>query len=82
MGEATLNNIIDDNQPAGGYINSIEFNNGQTIELKKNDIVIFVGPNNAGKSQSLKDINNLYGENVGLPVVIKEITTKKSNKEK
>lgn len=41
---------------AGGYISRIEFNNGKSIEIQENDIVIFVGPNNVGKSQSLKDI--------------------------
>lgn len=44
---------------AGGYISKITFNNGEEIEIKKDDIVVFVGPNNAGKSQSLKDIYNL-----------------------
>ena len=44
---------------AGGYISKIVFNDGNTIEIEKNDIVIFVGPNNAGKSQSLKDIYKL-----------------------
>ena len=43
---------------AGGYISQIQFNNGQLLDIAANDIVIFVGPNNAGKSQSLKDIFN------------------------
>ena len=38
------------------FVNSITFNNGETIKINKNDIVVFAGPNNAGKSQSLKDI--------------------------
>lgn len=38
------------------FVNSITFNNGETIKTNKNDIVVFVGPNNAGKSRSLKDI--------------------------
>lgn len=40
----------------GGYIKQIVFNSGLVLELEKNDIVLFVGPNNSGKSQSLKDI--------------------------
>ena len=44
---------------AGGYISLLKFNNGPELEIRKNDIVVFVGPNNAGKSQSLKDIYNL-----------------------
>ena len=47
---------------AGGYISKITFNNGQEFEISKNDIVVFVGPNNAGKSQSLKDIYSLAGK--------------------
>ena len=46
---------IEGNIPAL-FVNSIKFNNGETITLNKNDIVVFVEPNNAGKSQSLKDI--------------------------
>ena len=46
----------------GGYISEITFNNGEKVEINKNDIVIFVGPNNAGKSQSLKDIYALSEE--------------------
>lgn len=43
----------------GGYISKLIFKNGKVIEINKNDIVIFVGPNNAGKSQTLKDIYEL-----------------------
>ena len=44
---------------AGGYISELTFNNGQKVNIAPNDIIVFVGPNNAGKSQSLKDINEL-----------------------
>lgn len=40
----------------GGYLSEITLNDGTTISLKQNSIVLFVGPNNAGKSQCLKDI--------------------------
>lgn len=43
-------------EKAGGYISQLKFNNGETLDISANDIVVFVGPNNAGKSQSLKDI--------------------------
>lgn len=54
-----------DNQPTsteekpGGYIESITFNNRQELKLNKNDIVVLVGPNNAGKSQAIRDIYTL-----------------------
>ena len=47
------------NGRAGGYISKITFNDGKELKINKNDIVVFVGPNNAGKSQSLKDIYSL-----------------------
>lgn len=48
-----------DEEKLGGYISKLIFNNGLEISINENDIVIFVGPNNAGKSQSLKDIYDL-----------------------
>lgn len=44
---------------AGGYISEITFNNGQNVPIAKNDIIVFVGPNNVGKSQALRDIFQL-----------------------
>lgn len=41
-------------------ISSITFQCGTKIDIKKNDIVVFVGSNNAGKSQSLRDIKFLF----------------------
>ena len=38
------------------YISELKFNNGDILPIAENDIVIFVGPNNVGKSQALKDI--------------------------
>lgn len=61
---------------AGGYISQITFNNGESLSIEKNDIVIFVGPNNAGKSQSLKDIFALSSD--ALPsIVISDIQISK-----
>lgn len=63
-------------EKAGGYISQIQFNNGQLLDIAANDIVIFVGPNNAGKSQSLKDIFLLAKEKMNT-VVISDIKTTK-----
>ena len=52
-------------------IKSLTFNDQTTIALNDNDIVVFVGPNNVGKSQSLHDIYNLLSENNG--IVVKSI---------
>lgn len=37
-------------------IKSVKFSDGNTINLASDDIVVFVGPNNAGKSAALKNI--------------------------
>ena len=41
------------------YISKLIFNDNEELNVNQNDIVVFVGPNNAGKSQSLKDIYEL-----------------------
>jgi len=48
-----------DNDEYGGYISNITFNDGRELTVNENDIVIFVGPNNAGKSQALRDLFEL-----------------------
>ena len=35
------------------FISKITLNTGEIIELREDDIVVFVGPNNVGKSQAL-----------------------------
>ena len=31
-------------EKAGGYISRLEFNTGESLDVKQNDIVVFVGP--------------------------------------
>lgn len=45
------------------WIERLTFNNGRTVTLDKNDITVFVGPNNAGKSASLKEIHKRLQNN-------------------
>ena len=65
-------------EKAGGFISQIQFNNGQGLDISKNDIIVFVGPNNAGKSQALKDIYTLSEKKVP-SVVISDIKITKSS---
>lgn len=65
-------------QIAQGYISQIQFNNKETIDIEPNDIVIFVGPNNAGKSQSLKDIYTIADRKMPTVVISDIKITKKS----
>ena len=64
------------NEKAGGYLSQLEFNNGQILDVAANDIVVFVGPNNTGKSQSLKDLYALAEAKVP-SVVISDISMRK-----
>lgn len=43
------------------YIRELELNTGEHVQLKEDDIVVFVGPNNVGKSQALSDIYEMCG---------------------
>lgn len=46
------------------WINKLEFKNGKTVDLQENSIVVFVGPNNSGKSLTLKEISLLTSRDV------------------
>lgn len=43
------------------WVDKLSFKDGTTIELKKDSIVVFVGPNNSGKSLTLKEIAGKAG---------------------
>lgn len=36
---------------------SITFSDGQTLNFDSDEIIVFVGPNNAGKSAALRELN-------------------------
>lgn len=65
------------------YIENIEFNDSTKINLDYNDIIIFVGANNAGKSASLKEIfTKFQDDSKSSKIVIKiNIRKNKSNDE-
>lgn len=50
---------------------SLTFSDGTKVELEKNDIVVFVGPNNAGKSAALKEIEEYVGKSANRRVITK-----------
>ena len=52
-----------------GYISKLKFNTGECLDIKRDDIIIFVGPNNSGKSQSLKDIYTLSSKKISTTVI-------------
>ena len=63
----------------GGYVSQIIFNNGKSLTTSSSDIVVFVGPNNAGKSQTLKDIYQLCSGFSNDSIVVSELNITKEN---
>jgi putative ATPase len=61
-------------------VSEIEFNNGKKINIDEEDIVIFVGANNVGKSRILKEIrNDLFHHTSTNKILIKNIQYKNEN---
>lgn len=69
-----------DSEP-GIYVREITFNDGSTVsDIGRNDIIVFVGANNVGKSQTLRDIyHGLGDEKVS---ILKDIHAYKSGQSK
>jgi len=55
------------------YIDEITFNDGNKFHFDNSDIVVFTGPNNSGKSQVLRDINNFFSNNRVTRIVATDI---------
>lgn len=59
------------------YISKIQFKSGLELTLDRDDIVVFVGPNNVGKSQALQDIDSLcerpFSYDPYYPIVVDDI---------
>lgn len=62
-------------------LKSIKFSDDTTITFERNDIVVFVGPNNSGKSASLKEINSKLRKKANVGNVIKDLEFEKSGAE-
>ncbi|MHA8101878.1 ATP-dependent nuclease [Aquirufa nivalisilvae] len=56
------------------WISEMKFNDDSTLKFEKDDIVVFVGPNNAGKSASLKESSRLLKSKVKTGKVLNDIT--------
>lgn len=52
------------------YLKNIIFNDGTTLELNHNSIIVFTGANNSGKSQVLKDIENGLNRSYSFSTVV------------
>ncbi len=51
------------------WVQQLAFSDGSTVALSKNDIVLVVGPNNAGKSATLRAVRDKLATNVHSNVV-------------
>lgn len=58
------------------YISQITLNTGETISLNPDSILVFVGPNNVGKSQAIRDIYDMISDDSQGVVVNSELIEK------
>ena len=63
------------------WLSEIQFSDDTKIAIGKNDIVVFVGPNNTGKSASLKEAAALLQTKNNKGKVLKDITIEKTGDE-
>lgn len=63
------------------WINEMTFSDDTTLQFDKDDIVVFVGPNNAGKSATLKEAANLLKSKNNKTKVLKDIKIEKEGDE-
>ncbi|MEM8967534.1 MAG: hypothetical protein AAGE93_14030 [Bacteroidota bacterium] len=59
------------------WISDITFSDNTTLRFEKDDVIVFVGPNNAGKSASLKESAALLKSKAKKGKVLKDITIEK-----
>lgn len=55
------------------HLKSISFSGGQALQLSEKDKILIVGPNNSGKSQTLRDIMSLLTKDIPQNIVLKDI---------
>lgn len=67
--------------PTKIWISEIIFSDDSTLEFKKGDIVVLVGPNNAGKSASLKEAAAFIKAKKQKGKVLKDIKIEKEGDE-
>lgn len=63
------------------WISSLTFSDNTKIDFLKNEIVVIVGPNNAGKSATLKESAKLLRNKNDKGKVVKDITIEKQENE-
>lgn len=69
---------LEESLNVGGFISKITFNDDTELSIMEDSIVVFVGPNNVGKSQALKDLYELLEEKKPT-TVIRDIELQKTS---
>ncbi len=64
------------------WVKEIKFSEGLSIELEKDEIILFVGPNNVGKSVSLKEINGKISNRKMKSIIVSDVELNKEGEEK
>src|SRR5687768_10751657 len=70
---SNTSNVATSGTQAKVWISEITFSDASKIPISKNEIVVFVGPNNSGKSASLKEAASLLQRKNENGKVIKDI---------
>ncbi|MEL1240222.1 ATP-dependent nuclease [Flavobacterium flavipallidum] len=63
------------------WLSNIEFNDNSKVSLNENDIVVIVGPNNAGKSATLKETSSMIRNKTKRGKIVSDITINNSGTE-
>ena len=56
------------------WVKTVKFSDGTTIEFADDDVVVIVGPNNSGKSATLRGIRDKFAIPTAPSPVVKAIT--------
>jgi hypothetical protein len=59
------------------WIASVEFSDGTTLRFDNHEVIVFVGPNNAGKSSALRDIFNKLNNRTYIGQVVAAVTLRR-----
>lgn len=63
------------------WLSEIQFSDDSKVAIEKNDIVVLVGPNNGGKSATLKEAATLLRSREPKGKILKDITIEKTGSE-
>ena len=73
--ESKVERRTDDCDQPKAFIRSISFNDGTVLELEPNSIIVFVGANNSGKSQVLRDIEKSFQDSTAkMSIVVSRLS--------